>query len=146
MPYHHCYLKKHTVYIPTIAKRVTGAYTGIVPVAVVAVTDTEGLRRALLDTIARGNPIIPNPETDKWPPPVLLKYAGAKSWSAFMRDTALWSITNDGGTYQIVGHRVHLPKGNAPEDPEQRVSLPSGSTVNDAVDRMIEILQAADRK
>ncbi len=143
MPYHHCYLKKHTVYVPTLARRVTGVYTEIEPVTVVAVADTEGLRRAFLDAIARGNPIDPD---DTWPPPILLKYAKERSWSAFMRGTALWSIKNFDGVYQIVGHRVHLPKGNAAPDPEQKISFPPGSTANDAVDRMIAILQSAAKE
>ena len=144
MPYN-CYLKKNTVYIPTSAKLTTGAYTEIEPVAVVPAADTEALRRAFLDTMARGNPVVLNPQDDNWPPPVLLKYAGAKSWSAFMRGAAVWTIKDYGGNYQIVGRRVQ-PRGNAPEDPEQRVSLPPGSTVNDAVDRVIEILQSAASK
>jgi hypothetical protein len=144
MPYN-CYLKKRTVYIPTSAKMVTGVYIEIEPVAVVTITDTQGLRRAFLDTMARGNPIVPKPQDDKWPPPVLLKYAGAQSWSAFMNGTAVWTIKDYGGNYQIAGRHVQ-PRGNAPEDPQRRISLPHGSTANDAVDRMIEILQDAASK
>lgn len=144
MPYK-CYLKKHTVYVPTVAKLSTGAYDEVEPVAVIPITDTAGLRHALLAAMARGNTIVPNPQDDNWPPPVLLKYAGAKSWSAFMRGTATWTIKDFGGVYQIVANRVHA-RGDATEDPEQKVLLPPGSTANDAVDRMIAILQSAASK
>ncbi len=116
------YLKKSTVYIPTVAKLETGAYTEVEPVAEVPVTDTDSLRRAFLATIARGNAIVPNPEKNKWPPPVLLKHAGAKSWSAFMRGTATWNIKEYGGIYQIVGHRVHA-KGRRDGGPSSKNHL-----------------------
>jgi hypothetical protein len=48
-----CFLKKGVVYVPTVAKLQTGAYTDIEPVAVVPVSNTESLRRAFLDAIAR---------------------------------------------------------------------------------------------
>jgi hypothetical protein len=73
-PHHHaivghimlynCFLKKGVVYVPTVAKLQTGAYTDIEPVAVVPVSNTESLRRAFLDAIARKNAIVPNPPKD----------------------------------------------------------------------------------
>ncbi len=138
------YLKKHTVYVPTSGRMPSGVHLEIEPVAVVAVADTGALRQALLDVIARGNPAVPSVEKgSKWPPPVLPKYARERSWSAFMRGTAIWSFVYHNGTYQIQAWRVHLPKGHATPDPEQKISLPPESTANDAVDRMIEILQSA---
>jgi hypothetical protein len=145
MLYYSCYLRKLTVYVPTTAKLATGAYTEIEPVAEVAITDTAGLRQAFRDTIARGNAIVPNPPKNNWPPPVLLKYAGVKSWSAFMRGAVVWSIKELDEAYQIVGHRVHA-KGYWEEDPEQKIALPPGLNANDAIDRMIDILQAAARE
>ena len=73
----HVYLRAGIVYVPTVAKR-EGAYTDIEPVAVVPVTDTEALRWALLDAVARKNVVVPV-QRGKWPAPVLLKYAGVKS-------------------------------------------------------------------
>jgi hypothetical protein len=49
----HAYLRRGVVYVPTVAKREGGAYTNIEPVAVVPVTNFEGIRRALSDTIAK---------------------------------------------------------------------------------------------
>jgi hypothetical protein len=81
----HLYLRKGTVYLPTMGKMDKGFYRGIEPVAAVPASDTDGVRQALHATIARGNPIVPMLRRSEWKPPVLLKYAGVKYWSAFER-------------------------------------------------------------
>jgi hypothetical protein len=139
----HAYLRRGIVYVPTVAKRDTAVYTDTEPVAVVPVANSEALRRALLDAIARKNATIPVPK-GKWPAPVLLKYAGVKSWSAFARDASLWSIEDDSGKYLIVGYRTH-PKGYWEQDPDQKTVFPPGSTVDDVVASMIAFLQDAAR-
>jgi hypothetical protein len=53
-----CYLRNSVVYVPTVGKR-GGAYTDIEPVAVVPVANADGLRRALLEVIGRGNVALP---------------------------------------------------------------------------------------
>jgi len=126
--------------VPTVVELESGAYVDVEPVAVVPVANTEALRIAFLETIKKGNAVVPKP--DKWPPPVVLKYAGVKSWSAFARGASMWSIKESDGNFAIVGDRDH-PNGYWKEDPEQRTNLPPGSTVGDAVDRMIAILQKA---
>jgi len=78
-------LKNGIVYVPTVTRLKTGAYMDSEPVAVVSAADTPGVCRALLEAISRGNVVVPNPTKGNWPPPVLLKYAGAKTWSAFAR-------------------------------------------------------------
>jgi hypothetical protein len=138
------YLRHGVVYVPTTAKRGMSVYTAIEPVAVVPVTNTESLRRAFVDAVSRKNIVVPPPE-GKWPPPVLLKYAGVKSWSAFARDASTWNIEENDGAYQIVGHRLH-PKGYWVEDSDQKIEFPAGATVDDVIDRMIAILQDAARR
>jgi hypothetical protein len=137
------YLRRGIVYLPTTAKRGTSVYTAIEPVAVVPVTNTEGLRRAFLETISRKNIAVPLVK-GKRPPPVLLKYAGVKSWSSFAGDAITWNIEENDGLYAIVGHRLH-PKGYWEEDPDQRIEFPPGSTMDDVIERMIAILQEAAR-
>ena len=141
----HSYLRDGIVYVPTVAVREGGpVYTDIEPVAVVPATNTEALRRALLEAIGRKNIVVPVPN-GKWPAPILLKYAGVRSWSAFARDASLWSIEEEGGVFQIVGYRKHL-KGYWEQDPGQKTHFPAGSTVDEVVDRMIVILRDAARK
>ena len=134
------YLRKGTVFLPTLGKMDRGPYRDIEPVDVVPVSDTEGLRRALGATIARGNPPI-GPYPRPYPPPVVLKYAGLKSWHAFARGAQPWSIRGKNGIFQIVGHRMH-PNGWV-EDPNQTIHFPAGTTLDDVIDRMIAILQTA---
>lgn len=138
------YLRRGIVYVPTTARRGTSVYTAIDPVAVLPVGDTEDLRRAFRETIARKNVAVPLVK-GKRPPPVLLKYAGVRSWSAFARDASTWNIEENDGAFQIVGHRMH-PKGYWVEDPEQKIEFPRSTPVDNVIDRMIAILQEAARK
>jgi hypothetical protein len=87
---------------------------------------------------------IAHPPKDEWPPPVLLKYAGVKTWSAFARGTSAWSINEKDGAYQIVGYRTHT-KGYWVEDRNHKIELPPGSAIDDVIERMIAILQDAVR-
>jgi hypothetical protein len=141
----HSYLRNGIVYVPTVVQLSTGAYMDVDPVAVAPATNFEGLRHAFLEAIGKKNAIVPPPPKDKWPPPVLLKYARAKTWSAFARGASLWSIDEADGNYEIFGYRTH-PKGYWVPDPAQKTIFPPGSTVDEVVIGMIAILQDAARK
>jgi hypothetical protein len=89
----HISLRNGVVYMQTMGKMGKGFYRGVEPVDVVPVKNTESLRQALKGTIARGNPSVPQPQRrDDWPPPVVLKYAGVKSWPAFERGRQVWNL------------------------------------------------------
>ena len=138
---HTCYLRDGIVYVPTVGKR-GAVYTIIEPVAVVSVSDTENLRRALLDTITRKNIDIV-PSTAKQADPVLPKYAGVKTWTTFERRASTWNIEEKkNANYRIVGHRRHAD-GYWIEDHEQEFEFPRGTKIDAVVDRMIAILQQA---
>lgn len=50
----------------------------------------------------------PESPKDNWPAPILLKYSGAKTWSAFAHGASQWSIfQNADGSYDITGYRTH---------------------------------------
>jgi|SRR5580704_13952584 hypothetical protein len=133
------YLRRGIVYVPTMARREGGAYTGIEPVALVPVTNAEGIRRSLSDAIARKNITVPVPK-GKWPQPILLKYAGVKTWSAFARDADIWTIEEKNRNYQIQGYQMHR-KGYWEPDPNQKIDFAAGTAVDTVIDRLIEILQ-----
>jgi hypothetical protein len=139
-----CYLRDGVAYVPTIGRRKSEPiYTTIEPVSAVPVSDPEDLRRALLETIARKNIIIPDPDAKALrAPPLILKYAGVKSWSAFFRNASMWSIREDEGAYKILSYRKH-PKGYYQPDVAQEIQFPMGTTADSVVDRMIAILQNA---
>jgi hypothetical protein len=139
------YLRNGIAFVPTTGRVIPGGpYRDMEPVAVAPVSNAEAVRQALRAAISRGNPPAPRYPRDNFPQPVVVKYAGVKSWSAFARGTLPWGITERDGNFQILGYRRH-PDGWR-EDPEQKVDLPAGSTVDDAIDRMIAILQEAARQ
>jgi hypothetical protein len=135
-----CYLRNAVVYVPAVGKR-GGAYTDIEPVVVVPVTDTDALRFTFRDAVARKIVDVPLVR-GKWPPPILPKYAGVKSWSAFDRGSSTWNIQEHDGKYKIVGYRRH-PDGYWVEDSAQKIEFPPGTPIDAIIDRMIAILQSA---
>lgn len=128
-----CYLKKGTVYLPTTVNQGTALYMDVEPVAVVPVADAERLRRVMRDTIPQQNAFVPPSREDARNPPVLLKYTGDKSWLAFKRHAALWSIYEKGGIYQIEGYRTHQ-KGYWERDPDQTIHFPAGTSIDTVTD------------
>ena len=138
------YLRNGTVYLPTMGRMDKGFYRGVEPVAVVHASNIEEVRQSLQATIARGNPMVPMLRRGEWPLPVLQKYAGVKSWSAFERGMLYWSIEEKDGVFRISGQSKQ-PDGMWRNDPEQTIIFPAESTIDDVIDRMISIMQDAAR-
>ena len=141
-----CYLREGTVYAPTVVRRASEpVYNIIEPIAVVPLNDPDAVRVALLNSLDRGNAIVPDPNPrDRDAPPAILKYARVRSWSAFFRTAFSWSITQEDGVYQIQGHRKH-PKGYWEEDQSQKIQFLRQATRQDVLDRMLAILQETTR-
>jgi hypothetical protein len=141
-----CYLREGTVYVPTVVRRASSPiYNIIEPIAVVPLNNPDAVRAALLNSLNRGNAIVPDPDPrDRDAPPAILKYARVRSWSAFFRTAFSWSITQEDGVYQIQGHRKH-PKGYWEEDQSQKVQFPRQATHQDVIDRMLAILRETAR-
>jgi hypothetical protein len=139
-----CYLRDGVIYVPTMARRASEpVYTTIDPVAVVRLIDTEDVRRAVLEAMARKKILIPQPDRKALrAPPLILKYAGVKSWSAFFHNASTWNITEDDGLYKILFYNKH-PKGYWEPDLGREIQFPPGTMVSAVVDRMIAILQDA---
>ena len=138
----HFYLRRGVVYIPTLGRVDNAYYCSIEPVAVVPMSNTEALRRSLLDTIARGNPAVPRLLPGQSYRPVTLKYAGVKTWSAFERGTTYWGIEEEDGIFRIVFHQ-EAPTQGWEEDKEKRITFPPEAIAAEVVDRMIAVLQDA---
>jgi hypothetical protein len=142
-----CVLKDGVVYLPTVAKTEAGFYMDREPVALVPVTNPDALRQALKDAARRGNPIVPTPKRNAFPPPVLPKYAGVKSWSKFMQGASEWTIAEDKGAYRIVPYRKDPTGGPSwVEDRDHKIDFPPGTTADEAFSRMIAIMQDAARR
>jgi hypothetical protein len=142
-----CYLREGIVYVPTVARRASSPiYTTIEPIAVVPLNDPDAVRAALLDSVKKGNAIIPDPDPQALRvPPIILKYARVRSWSAFFRTAWSWSITQEHRAYQILGYSKH-PKGYWEEDQSQKIQFPPQATPEDVVDCMLAILQDTARQ
>jgi hypothetical protein len=119
-----------------------GFYRGVEPVEVASASDADALHKALQTTIAHGNPDVPMLRRSEWKPPVVLKYAGVKTWSAFERGMRLWSIEDKDGVYQIAEQKKQAD-GMWKDDPDRTITFPPGAPVDDVVQRMISILQIA---
>jgi hypothetical protein len=140
----HLYLRKGKVIIPTSGAVHQRLHRDIEPVAVADVSDAEGIRQAIHATIARGNPPTPYYKPGIHPQPVVVKYAGVRSWSAFARGTSTWDINKRGANYRIVGRS--LGRDGWIEDPNKTIDFPPGTSVDTVIDRMIAILQDATRR
>lgn len=136
------YLRNGTVYVPTMGRVDKGFFLGIEPVAVVAVSETEALHKAVAETIVRGNRGVPMPKRSEWPKPILLKYARVKSWSAFERGMQLWGLEERDSVF-VIDSYSKSPNRMWVKVPEKRITFPAGTPVNEVVDRMIAILQEA---
>jgi hypothetical protein len=137
-----CYLKKGTVYLATMVNQGIARYMDVDPVTVVPVMDTERLRQAMRDTIPKENPFRAPTVEDARKPPVILKYTGDKSWSAFMRGASVWSIYEKDGIFQIEPYRVHADGYWVP-DRDHFIKFPARTSIDAVIDRMIAILQSA---
>ena len=133
------------VYIPTMGKMDEGFYRAVEPVAVVSASDIDGTRRALQAAIVRGNPAVPILRRSEIPPPLLPKYAGVKSWSAFERGMMFWTIKEKNGAFQIAGQSKRADRGWR-TDPERTIDFPPTSTMEVVIDRMITIMQEETEK
>lgn len=133
-----CYLRGGVVYMPVLGRVSRGPYRDTGDLTVVPVSDGAGLRRAFRETIARGNPVLPDGPPDNSPSP-LLAAAKVKSWGALYRSSVAWAIETDDRS--ITPYRPRQDRG-LEEDKERRIVLPEGSTVDDLIDRFISILQA----
>lgn len=59
-----CYLREGTVYVPTVVRQASSPIYNIVePIVVVPLNDPEAIRAALLDSLSRGNAIVPRPRS-----------------------------------------------------------------------------------
>jgi hypothetical protein len=137
----HCYVRNGIVYIPTQGMMDKGFYLDVEPVAVVPLSETKALHHAFAETIVRGNPKVPIPRPPNYPPPVILKYAGVKSWRSFARGTSTWSLGERDGVFRIHGYRKD--GGGWVPDQTTRETFPLGTTADQVIERMIAILQSA---
>ena len=119
---------------------------GVEPVDVQKVETVEALERLLLVAIARGNPVVPTPTRQNFPRPVMERYCGLKSLSAFERTATCWSISGDGIVYRIYEwRRSERYRGAWEEARETEVQLPAKTPLKDVARRAAELAMAVNQ-
>jgi hypothetical protein len=79
----------------------------------------------LMKAIRRGNPVVKTPTRQNFPPPVMQRHCGMKSFSAFERTAALWAISGRDDSYVIYPWRRSTQhRGAWEEDYQNRTALP----------------------
>ncbi len=135
------------VLIPTSEKTTAGVRRIIDPMQVVNVEHTDDLKRAILVTIAKGNPIVPHPSQDEMSKPVdFHKKLGFKSYKAFNHTAILWSMDLDDGIYEIGFTKIAQDGRGYDSDTSKTITFPSGTPVETVVDKLIEIIQETHRQ
>lgn len=131
----HIYLRKGTVYIPTVAKTEAGFFMDVEPVAVIERSDRTGIVDAIKATIANGNPIVQTPTRLTFPKPAVLSYANVKSWATFEKSAICWEISKQQSVLQFRPQRKH-PDGGWEDDPE-KIEIFTGP---DAIDQIAGVV------
>jgi hypothetical protein len=130
-------IRKGKAYVPTMAKTEAGFYMGMEPIEVVNTTDRQQVENAVMRAITRGNPVVPTPSRDSYPPSPLLKVANVKSLSTFEKSAQTWKLSKTQGAYEIVPYKRVKPAGSL-EDKEQTELVPDSEPLPVVVHRLIE--------
>jgi hypothetical protein len=141
----HCsfYLRKGIAFVPTMARTEAGYWLGVEPVEVQKVGTVEALEQLLLAVIARGNPVVPTPTRQNFPRPVMERYCGLKSLSAFERTATCWSISGNGDAYRICEwRRSERYRGAREEADDSEILLPADTPIKDVARRAAEVAMA----
>lgn len=138
------YLRKGTAFVPTTAKTEAGYWLAVEPVDVRKVADPEALHSMLLAAINRGNPIVPTPARHNFPRPIMERYCGLKSLSAFERTASCWAISEHDGRFQIYEwRRSERYRGARERADETEVILPGDTPIETVTMRAAEIAMSS---
>ena len=134
------YLRRGTAFVPTTAKTDAGYWMAIEPVDVRKVENREALQLMLVAAIERGNPVVPTPTRDNFPRPIMERYCGLKSLSAFERTASCWAISRHDGPYHIYEwRRSERYRGAREKADETEVILPGETPIETVAMRAAEI-------
>jgi hypothetical protein len=130
-------VRKGQVLIPTMARTEAGFYLAVEPIVVVDSRNFDAVAAAFLDAIHRGNPIVPTPSRDNYPPSLLLKYSNAKSLPAFEKSAQRWKLGRYSAEYAVVPYRPGR-NGGSEEDVGSRETFSIAEPIESVVGRLIE--------
>lgn len=127
----HIYLRKGTVFVPTVAKTEAGFFVDVDPVAVIESSDHASIVDAIKATVIKGNPIIETPTRAAFPKPVILGYANVKSWATFEKSALCWIISKKENILQLRPQRKNPDRGW--EDDPDKVQTFTGTSAVDEI-------------
>ncbi len=138
------YLRNGTAFVPTTAKTEAGYWMAVEPVEVWKVEAPEALQPMLLSAINRGNPIVPTPIRGNFPRPIMERYCGLKSLSAFERTASCWAISEYDGLFHIYEwRRSERYRGAREKADETEVTLPGDTPLESVTMRAAEIAMSS---
>lgn len=136
---------RDTVYMPTVVETEAGFYQTVEPVAVVKLSDSQGLGNVLKSMLLKGNPIVPTPKPAGRATSPILKYAPIKALSKFDKEASYWRINEKGGIYEFGPLKKRTDRGWE-EDPERMRKMPPDSTVDDVVNQVVKSVQTSSKQ
>jgi hypothetical protein len=126
------------VIIPTMARTEDGIYLEVEPVTVVVDPDAQGLTAALRQSRARGNPRVPNPGPNGYPPHYVLSYAGLKSNAALQKKARLWGVRLHDGGVTVFPYTPYKPGRGYLANREADVEFSGSDSDHEAADWLIQ--------
>jgi hypothetical protein len=137
----HFYVRKQIAYIPVLTKTEAAFRVDCEPVTVVPIDDSTAFRDSLRTVIVKGVPRIPAPTFARnGPKPVVLKYAGVTSWSAFEHGAACYQILLKEGRYHFQPLKSGPQRGWV-KDPGATEIFPANCSLEDVVGRIVTRVQ-----
>jgi hypothetical protein len=137
------YSAKNKVLVPTSVETTAGVGMEVEPMEVVDIDDTDALKRALLDVITKGNPIVPHPSQDEMSKVTIHKKLGFKSYKAFNHEANAWGVVRNDRIYSIDFYKISDDGRGYNSLPNKRMNFSIDTPVEIVVDKLIEIIQQA---
>ncbi|MDR3404266.1 MAG: hypothetical protein P4L99_17340 [Chthoniobacter sp.] len=130
--FHHLFIGRDSVVIPTVARTTTGLFLDFEPVAVLPLSDPAAIRASLTELITQGNPEIPLPPRDAYRPPAG-RYAGIKSWPALIRKFDCIGFSQEGDEFRI----DFSPHDAMADDPARARRVPAADIVAEVLGQIL---------
>jgi hypothetical protein len=131
------YIAAGKLIVPTSAKAEAGFGIEVEPVVVASLSDSAGSSDA-----KQGNPSVPTPDGKTRLPPVVLRHAGVKSWSAFVSKAKGWAVKKAPGSYLVVPLKKVRLEGRVglQEDRESAVAVTDHGDVSAVSVKIFQVI------
>ncbi|TXI44939.1 MAG: hypothetical protein E6Q50_17230 [Lysobacter sp.] len=110
--------------------------------AVADAANTELVVRAVVTALERGNPKVKTPARDAFPPPVVLPYAGVKSWKTFEKGAQTWAVDLETKHIVIRPQRTH-EDGGWVDDEDKLEYFPPDTPLEKVAQRVAQLVLLA---